>query len=87
MTLLEIKARLRAGRYAWPGGYPLFFITADGGALSFATVRNEWRCIVRAHLYNDRRCGWFVEGADINWDDSDLTDDHTGERIQSAYAN
>lgn len=86
MTLLDIKQRLRAGRFAWPGGYPLFFVTSDGAALSFATVRKEWRNVVSAHLRNDRRCGWHIEGCAINWEDGELTDDHTGERIESAYA-
>ena len=30
----DLKATLRAGQWAWPGGYPLFFITSDGAALS-----------------------------------------------------
>ena len=37
----DLKATLRAGAYAWPGGYPLYFLTSDGGALSFATVRDN----------------------------------------------
>jgi hypothetical protein len=86
MTLAEIKTVLRSGPYAWPGGYPLYFITADGAALSFKAVRNEWRNIVWAHLHNSRTCGWFIEAADINWEDSTLCCDHTNERIESAYA-
>ena len=85
MTLLEIKRALRSGPYAWPGGYPLYFITNDGAALSFKTVRAEWREIVSAHLANDRRCGWLIVACDVNWEDDRLTDDHTGERIESAY--
>lgn len=86
MKLQEIKERLRSGPYAWPGGYPLFFITADGAALSFKSVRQEWRSIVSAHLSNDRRCGWFIDAVDVNYEDPNLFDDHTGERIESAYA-
>lgn len=85
MTLQEIKSRLRAGKYAWPGGYPIYFITADGAALSFEAVRQEWRQIVYSHLHN-LRDGWHIEGADINWEDPALYCDHTGERIESAYA-
>jgi len=32
-TVKDFGEALRNGPYAWPGGYPLFFITADGGAL------------------------------------------------------
>jgi hypothetical protein len=85
MTLAEIKGRLRAGPFAWPGGYPIYFITADGAALSFKAVRKEWREIVSAHLRNDRRGGWFIAEAGINWEDPELYCDHTGERIESAY--
>jgi hypothetical protein len=86
MTLAEIKGRLRAGKYAWPGGYPIYFVTDDGAALSFEAVRAEWRNVVAAHLANDTGCGWRIAGADINWEDGELTCDHTGKRIESAYA-
>ncbi len=85
MTLAEIKERLRSGPYAWPGGYPVYFVTADGAALSFDAVKQEWRNIVWAHLA-DPDSGWFIEGADINWEDPVLYCDHTGKRIESAYA-
>lgn len=86
MTLAEIKGRLRAGKYAWPGGYPIFFVTEDGAALSFEAVQECWREIVSAHLRKDVRSGWAIAGADINWEDADLTCEHTGERIEAAYA-
>lgn len=84
-TLHEIKTALRNGPYAWPGGYPLFFITTDGGALGFSTVRENWQQVVWSHLH-DCRDGWHLAGVDVNWENPDLFDDHTGERIESAYA-
>ena len=86
MTLSEIKTALRYGPYAWPGGYPTFFITADGGCLSHDTVIKEWRSVVSAHLTGHTASGWYVDGQDINWEDGELRDDHTSERIESAYA-
>lgn len=85
MTLLEIKKRLRDGQYAWPGGYPLFFITSDGAALSFEAVRSEWRQVVWDHL-NNVSTGWRIEACDINWEDNELYCDHTNKRIESAYS-
>ena len=86
MTLAEIKGRLRAGPYAWPGGYPIFFVMVDGGVLSFKAVRAEWRQIVQAHLNPiDNHAQWRIAGCEINWEDSELYCDHTGERIESAY--
>jgi hypothetical protein len=77
---------LKDGPYAWPGGYPLFFVTADGEALAFSTAWEERSIIVQALLNNDQRGGWYVIGTDINWEDPELMDDHTGKRIESAYA-
>lgn len=36
MTVQELKANFYKGvanAYAWPGGYPLFYVTSDGAAL------------------------------------------------------
>jgi hypothetical protein len=85
MTLQEIKTQLRDGPYAWPGGYPKFFVTADGGILSFAAARKRWTEIVYSHLHGIRD-SWFVDGVDINWEDDSLFCDDTGEKIESAYA-
>jgi hypothetical protein len=83
-TAHDFRRAIRNGAYAWPGGYPLYFITSDGAALSFDAAKAERRNILQsiAHRSND---GWRVIGADVNWEDQDLTCDHTGERIPSAY--
>ena len=31
----ELRATIRNGAYAWPGGYPLVFLTADNDCISF----------------------------------------------------
>jgi hypothetical protein len=85
MTLAQIKTELRAGQYAWPGGYPKYFITYDGAALSFAVVRECWREVVSAHLTNDKASGWYIEAADVNWEDANLACDHTNKPIECAY--
>jgi hypothetical protein len=85
-TVQEFGAALKQGPYAWPGGYPLYFVTSDGGSLSFATAWNERASIARAIIDDDKSGGWKVIGYDVNWEDADLTDDHTGNRIESAYA-
>ena len=87
MSLQAIKTELRYGQYAWPGGYPKFFITADGAALSYAAVKAEWRTICSAYIREaGHNNGWMIAGADVNWEDSELICDHTGNRIESAYA-
>ena len=85
MTLAEIKGRLRAGEFAWPGGYQCYFIATDGEALSFDAVREGWSQVVRAHLTNDRHCGFGVVACEINYEDTECYCAHTGKRIPPAY--
>ena len=83
LNMTDIKTTIR-NPYAWPGGYPLYFITADGAALSIKAARDNFKAIVWAWM-NDANDGWLIEAYDVNWEDSDLTCDHTGEKIESAY--
>lgn len=83
-TLADVKAALRAGDVAWPGGYPLYFVTRDGAALSFAAVRQQFASVADDFL-SDSSSGWRVAAILINHEDPDLTCDHTGARIPSAY--
>lgn len=82
-TAAELKATLRAGPYAWPGGYPLYFIAADGCALSFSTVRNRLREVMGAFSGGDD--GWHVVACEINHDDAGLRCADSGELIPAAY--
>lgn len=84
MTTHDLKNALRAGPYAWPGGYPLFFITSDGAALSFDAVRQEIRQVFWS-IRNGVNDGWRVVAVDVNWEDPDLTCEHTGRLIPSAF--
>lgn len=71
--------------HAWPGGYPVFAVTSDGGALCPKCVRSEFREIAEAcrkRLSN----GWRIEASAINWEDPELFCDHCNKRIESAYA-
>lgn len=86
-TISDFRAAVRNGAYAWPGGYPLYFVTADGAALSFKAAKAERRNILEAIRDNDARSGWRICGVDVNWEDTDLTCDHTNEKIESAYGN
>ena len=84
-SLSDFRSVIRNGAYAWPGGYPVYFITSDGAALSFEAAKKEKRLIIDS-IANSCNDGWRVIGSDINWEDIDLYCDHTGERIESAYA-
>lgn len=68
--------------YAWPGGYPLFAVMDDGGALCHKCCAEEREAIGTT----TGRDGWNVVAITANWEDPDLLCDHCGSRIESAYA-
>ena len=71
--------------YAWPGGYPRFFITNDGEALSFDAAKENQALIIDS-IANKHNDDWQVIGCDINWEDNSLYCADTGKRIKSAYS-
>ena len=85
MTTASLKTALRNGKYAWPGGYPIYFIASDGEALSFDSVKENYREVLYAMKYLGHFSGWNVVAWTINWEDEDLTCAHSGDKIESAY--
>jgi len=85
MSPLQAAKHVARHKYAWPGGYPLFVITTDGGCLCPDCVKSNWREIVSATL-SRHNSGWQAAAADINYEDPALFCDHCGNRIESAYA-
>lgn len=86
----EFIAALESGPYAWPGGYPLYFIMADGEALSFGAAKAEQKRIVEEMLLDNAGVGfldrqWIPVACEINWEDTALYCADTNERIPSAY--
>ena len=84
-TLAQVKNALRNGAYAWPGGYPQFFVTSDGASLSFEAVRDNFRAVCADMLHPTRNDQWRITGLEVNWEDGSLYCDHTSEPIPSAY--
>ena len=83
-TIHDFRRAMRNGAYAWPGGYPLYFVTSDGAALSFDAAKQNRRYILQAIAHRNDRT-WRIVGVDINWEDDTLYCDDTGARIPSAY--
>lgn len=71
--------------YAWPGGYPLYFITADGALCPSCANLERERIESTDPEYSDDD-QWRIAAQVVNWKDPDLYCDHCGERIESAYA-
>lgn len=83
-TVADLKATIRHGEFAFPGGYPLYFVTSDGASLSFETARAEFQQIADSirHGIND---GWRIVACVVNYEDSELVCAHSGKPIDSAY--
>lgn len=77
----RLRDELIASPYAWPGGYPMFAVTSDGGALCHRCCESESRSIGSTYGTD----GWAIAVLDVNWEDPDLYCDHCGSRIESAY--
>lgn len=58
--------------YAWPGGYPVFYLTKD--------------CILCPACANKEDDPTSVLDWAINWEDTDLFCEECSNRIESAYA-
>ena len=77
--------RIAARRpFAWPGGYPTYFVCEDGAALCHRCVALERRNILEA-VHHKLRDGWQVVALDVNWEDPSLFCENCGEQIESAY--
>jgi hypothetical protein len=85
-TVEDFRKTLESGPYAWPGGYPCYFVMADGEALSFDAAKENAGDIEAALLDPCRHGDWKVCGFDVNWEDASLFCSHTNKRIESAYA-
>lgn len=66
----ELGKVLRYGRFAWPGGYEMFYVTNDGGVLCNPCVNKEIKLVLDS-VRNDINDGWKVigYGSDAELDD------------------
>ena len=81
----ELKDALRAGPYAWPGGYPTYFIAADCEPLCHDCVKNNFKQVIY-ETYRPRQGDMFrVVGQEINYEDTDLHCAHCEKQIEASY--
>ena len=84
MDSFKLRNAVRT-KYAWPGGYPMYIVMADGAALCIDCAKDNYRLIARSNRDNFTD-GWKPAGVDVNYEDPELYCDHCGDRIESAYA-
>ena len=63
-------------KWAWPGGYPLFYLDGENSVL----------CPDCANASVEAEEHFQPQACDANWDDPMLYCEQCGERIESAYA-
>jgi len=73
--------------YAWPGGYPIYYLCADSGILC-PNCANTEPAVRQADKEPDCPDSdqWRIVAGDVNWEDDSLACDHCNQRIESAYA-
>jgi hypothetical protein len=81
----QLKATLRAGPYAWPGGYPIVLITNDGEMVSPAALAKDRGQLQWAIRSIRDRGGDRIIGADVYWEGEPVECAATGVMIESAY--
>ncbi len=68
--------------YAWPGGYPVFYMVATCDVLCAACANGEHGS--EASLEHDEK-QWRLTAMDVYWEGDVMPCDHCGEGIESAY--
>jgi len=73
--------------YAWPGGYPIFYLCSDGGTLCPECVNVE---AIHTGCNGTERCKeddaqWCVVASDVHWEGAAMICDHCNAEIESAY--
>jgi hypothetical protein len=76
---VDDKGRKALPKFAWPGGYPVFYVTS-----TFEIVCDKH---ATETIYGEGYDGESIVDADVNWEDSNLyCDSGPSHRIESAYA-
>tara|TARA_R100001377_G_scaffold51740_1_gene30280 strand:+ start:56 stop:316 length:261 start_codon:yes stop_codon:yes gene_type:complete len=85
MSILhKVKEAIRH-HYAFPGGYPLFAVTADDGALCCTCLSVEFKNICYS-INEEINDGFRVADVVINYE-SEILCDNCGNDIEKAYEN
>jgi hypothetical protein len=72
--------RIIKNPYAWPGGYRVWALMADGGTVSAEACKEEADTI-RDNGSDD----WTIVNIFVHWEGEPLICDHTGESYESEY--
>ena len=72
----ELASTIRAGKYTWPGGYEVFFITSDGCVICHGCAIAEYSNVVDS-IRRDISDGWRIVAAECSANiDGEMYCDH-----------
>lgn len=71
--------------YAWPGGYPMVYLTSDGATLCPDCVNKEIDRVDAELRHPEHHDQFRVISADVHWEGEPLVCDHCNKEIASAY--
>ena len=82
MTTLNRDDDGKLPAFAWPGGYPIYYVTRDGGELCPKCANGE-NGSEAAESHDDAQ--WELAGQGLHWEGDPLMCAHCGSEIESAY--
>lgn len=73
--IMELQKRNlnKLPKYAWPGGYPIYYVDNGNQALCYD-------CAIKNDEFTEQLTAY-----DINYENTSLTCDHCSKKIESAY--
>jgi hypothetical protein len=80
MKTSDLQNFIRSGGFAWPGGYPLALLMADGEVIDSLSARLNYRLIRRAQARD-----WTPVEVFVHWEGDALICAESGRAIESAY--
>jgi len=81
----KVDANTPVPTVAFPGLYPIYYVTKDSGTLCPECVNDNLKLCSTDNGANED-AQWFVVASDINWENPELYCDNCECRIPSAYA-
>lgn len=70
--------------FAWPGGYPMYYLCADNGILCPDCANGENGSEANKGAWTDDK-QWRIVDSDVHWEGEPLICDHCNKEIESAY--
>lgn len=71
--------------YAWPGGYPLYYLTSDCSVLCPDCVNSEIDRVDAEMRDPERHNQFQVVAVDVHWEGEPMQCEHCNAEIESAY--